>query len=187
MDRRKSIGLIGAGSLLLAENAFPSALSTAWGHSSGESFMKAFAPRWEGMRMHTFEVFEAMPEEQFSFQPTEEVMSFAKLFSHVAVSLDYYAEILDETPHLEETESVEKGVVSDYLQGRFERFENALTKLNPEDLYNPTHKLVTRLDGDTYLSDYEVLMLAYNHTVHHKGQATTYLRLKEIAPPQYRF
>ena len=186
MNRRKSIGLLGMGSLLLAQNAFPRA-SLVTGHTaSDDSFMKAFPARWEGLRVHTFEVYEAMPDTQFGFQPTEGVMSFAELFSHIGVSLDYYAEILDGTSHKEEVESVKKGVVLTYLQERFERFEAALNQLNPNDLYNRKHNLGSR-DGEIYFSDYDILMLAYNHTVHHKGQATTYLRLKDIVPPQYRF
>ena len=185
MNRRKSIGLIGVGSLLLAQNAFPSALSIKNKLTSEEKFFKAFSTRWEGMRMHTFEVFEAMPDTQLGFQPTKEVMTFAKLFSHVAASMDIYAEILDKTPPKEEIESVEKKVVLNYLQGRFERFENAFNKLNKENLYILKHKLVTRFEELNW-SDYDVLMLAYNHTVHHKGQATTYLRLNGIEPPQYR-
>jgi uncharacterized damage-inducible protein DinB len=186
MNRRKSIGLLGMGSLLLAQNAFPRASSVAGYTASDDNFMKAFSARWEGLRVHTFEVYEAMPDAQFGFQPTEDVMSFAKLFSHIGVSLDYYAEILDGTLHKEEIESVEKGVVLTYLQGRFERFEAAFNQLNPTDLYNPKH-ISRTIDGEIESSDYDILMLAYNHTVHHKGQATTYLRLKDIVPPQYRF
>ena len=113
-------------------------------------------------------------------------MSFAKLFSHIGLSLDYYAGILDGTSHKEEVESVKKSLLLTYLKERFDRFEVALNQLNPGDLYNPTYNLGTR-DGEIYFSSYDILMLAYNHTVHHKGQATTYLRLNGIAPPQYRF
>lgn len=187
MNRRKSIGLVGMGSLLLAQNAFPSTSSFTGDIASDDNFKKAFQTRWEGLRMHTFEVYDAMPATQFDFRPTEDIMSFAKLFSHIGVSLDYYTEILDGTPHKEEIKSKEKKVVLTYLQERFERFEDALSLLNPSDLYNPKHKLNTRLDGVLYSSDYDILMLAYNHTVHHKGQATTYLRLKDIVPPQYRY
>ena len=186
MNRRKTIGLLGMGSLLLAQNAFPQASSVTGDTASDDNFMKAFSARWEGLRVHTFEVYEAMPDTQFGFRPTEDVMSFAKLFSHIGVSLDYYAEILDGTSHKEEIESVEKRVVLTYLQERFERFEDTLNQLKPSDLYNRKHSLGTR-DGEIYFSNYDILMLAYNHTVHHKGQATTYLRLKDIVPPQYRF
>ena len=182
MDRRKSISLIGVGSLLLTQNAFPSVLSNIGDAVSDVNFMKAFSARWEGLRMHTFEVFEAMPDAQLGFK----LMSYAKLFSHIAVSMDVYAEILDGTPHKKEVESVKKEIVLAYLQTRFERLEAVFNKLNPTDLYSPIHISET-IDGKIYSSDYDILMLAFNHTVHHKGQATTYLRLKGIVPPQYRF
>ena len=186
MDRRKTIGLLGMGSLLLAQNVFPRASSVTRDSASDDNFMKAFSARWEGLRVHTFEVYGAMPDTQFGFQPTKDVMSFAKLFSHIGVSLDYYAEILDGTSHKRKIESIEKRVVLTYLQERFERFEDTLNQLKSSDLYNRKHNLGTR-DGEIYFSNYDILMLAYNHTVHHKGQATTYLRLKDIVPPQYRF
>jgi uncharacterized damage-inducible protein DinB len=113
------------------------------------------------------------------------MMSFAKLFSHIGFSLGIFSGILDNTPHKEERESVEKEVVLTYLKTQFKRFETVFTQLNPDDLYNAKHKLST-IDGEIEWSDYDILTLAYNHTVHHKGQATTYLRLKEIVPPQYR-
>lgn len=186
MKRRKTIGLLGMGSLLLAQKVFSRASSVNRYTESNENFMSSFSIRWEELRVHTFEVLEAMPETQFGFQPTEEVMSFSRLFSHIGTSLDYYTEILVGTSPIQQIESVEKGVVLNYLKGRFEQFEDAFDKLNPGDLYNLKHKLNTR-DGEIYFSDYDILMLAYNHTVHHKGQATTYLRMKDIVPPQYRF
>lgn len=186
MDRRKSIGLLGIGSILFTQNMFPSVSSFNGNSRSEEGFMKAFSVRWEGLRMHCLEVYDAMPEAKFNFQPTKEVMSFAKLFSHIGASMDYYAEILDGTLHKQEVESVEKRIIFTYLTEQFERFENAMNQLNPSDLCNPKHNLGT-IDGGIDFSDYDILMLAYNHTVHHKGQATTYLRLKDIVPPQYRF
>ena len=113
-------------------------------------------------------------------------MSFSKLFSHIGKSLDIYAGILDGTAHEEEIESVEKEVVLSYLKWCFDRFDQTLSQIYSKDLFSPSHNLDTR-DGGIDFSDYDIIMLAYNHTVHHKGQATTYIRLKGIIPPQYRF
>ena len=186
MDRWKSIGLVGAGSLLLVQSAFPSNISGIKDTEQSEGFKEAFNTRWEGLRKHTFEVFDAMPDNQFNFQPTAEVKSFARLFSHIGLSLDNFAEILDGTEKIEEPKSEEKKTLMAYLQSRFERFKAAFYPLNTIDLYNQKH-VINTMDGEIYLSDYDVLMLAYNHTVHHKGQATTYLRLNGIIPPAYRF
>ena len=186
MDRRKSLALIGTGSLLPLHSVFPSALSRMNDTEQKEGLKEAFMTRWEGLRIHTFEVFDALPDDKFDFQPTSEVMSFKRLFSHIGFSLDIFAEILDRTEKIEEPKSEEKETVRAYLQTRFERFEAAFYSLISADLYNPKHATET-VDGEIYFSDYDILMLAYNHTVHHKGQATTYLRLQGIRPPQYRF
>ena len=138
------------------------------------------------MRTHSFEVFEAMPEAQFNYRPTEEIMSFSKLFSHIGKSLDIYAGMLNGTEHQEEKVSLIKGEVNDYLIWSFDRFDQALTQLNHDNLYIQTHDVAT-MDGMMHISDYDIIMLAYNHTVHHKGQATTYQRLAGVTPPQYRY
>lgn len=186
MNRRKSIGLIGIGSLFCTNKVFPSIPESAPNTAINEGFMNAFRPRWQGVRTHVMEVLESMPDTEFDFQPTEGVMSFSKLFSHIGKSLDIYAGILDGTAHKEEIESVEKAVVLSYLEWSFDRFDQTLSQINSEDLFSPSHNLDTR-DGVIDFSDYDIIMLAYNHTVHHKGQATTYIRLRGITPPQYRF
>ena len=111
MDRRYSLGLIGISSLLAVQNVFPS-IRKQGKTASNTDFKKAFAPRWEGLRTHSFEVFEAMPEAQFNFQPTEQTMSFPKLFTHIGKSLDIYAGMLEGTEHREEKESAIKGEVN---------------------------------------------------------------------------
>jgi uncharacterized damage-inducible protein DinB len=37
------------------------------------------------------------------------------------------------------------------------------------------------------MSGHEVLMLAWDHTTHHRGQLIVYLRLKGIKPTDYKF
>lgn len=185
MDRRNSIGLIGVGSLIAVQNVFPSIPKSGKTETDSE-FIRAFTPRWEGLRTHTFEVMEAMPPSRFAYKPTADVMSYAKLFSHIGKSLDIYAGMLDGSAHEQETESEVKEEVYTYLTRCFDRFEQALAGLDSDSVYSPTNTVQTR-DGDIEMSDYDVIMLAYNHTVHHKGQATTYLRLAGMAPPQYRY
>ena len=186
MDRRKSMGLISAGTILVTHKVFSSTTAHTGNKDLNREFIDAFLTRWQGLRTHTFEVMEVMPVAEFNFNPTKEIMTFARLFTHIGVSLDYYAEILDGVPHKEETLSSEKEEVTSYLKSRFDRFEAAVGQLDVNNVFNPSHKISTS-DGATDFSDFDILMLAYNHTVHHKGQATTYLRLNGIAPPQYRF
>lgn len=186
MDRRKSLSLIGAGAVVLVNSSFSSVKSTKEIAVTQDNFKGAFEKRWQGLREHTFEVLEAMPDDQFDFQPTNEVMSFGVLFCHIGWSLDIYSEVLDGASKIDKLETNDKNLVSKYLKSRFDRFGEALNSVSEEKLYIVDHYFKT-VDPWKDFSSYDVLMLSYNHAVHHKGQATTYLRLKEIVPPRYRF
>lgn len=186
MDRRKSLGLLGAGGLVLANSSFSSIASAVEIASQQEQFKGAFETRWQGMRQHTFEVFDAMPADRFEYQPTQEVMSYGVLFCHIGWSMDIYAEVLDGTPKIDKLESNDKNAVFAYLQSRFDRFEEALNAVPEENMYLKDHHF-SNIEPWKNFSNFDILMLSYNHAVHHKGQATTYLRLIGIAPPQYRF
>ena len=43
-----------------------------------------------------------------------------------------------------------------------------------------------KLEGGM-MSGLEAVMLAMDHTTHHRGQCIVYLRVKNIAPPEYQF
>ena len=186
MDRRKSLGLLGTGAFIITNSSFSSIHSTKEILAFQENFKGAFAERWRGLHQHMFEVLDAMPVDQFGFQPTDEVMSYGNLFCHIGWSLDIYAEVLDGTSKIDKLETNDKKLASEYLQSRFERFEDAMDKVSGERLYLIDHHFSNTEPWKNF-SNYDILMLSYNHAVHHKGQATTYLRLKGIVPPQYRF
>lgn len=186
MDRRKSLGLLGAGGLVLVNSSFSSITSAGEIASQQEHFKRAFETRWQGLRQHTFEVFDAMPADRFEYQPTPEVMTYGVLFCHIGWSMDTYAEVLDGKSKIDKLESNEKNAVFRYLQSRFDRFEEALNKVPEEKMYLINHAF-SNIEPWKNFSNFDIIMLSYNHAVHHKGQATTYLRLNEIAPPQYRF
>lgn len=116
MERRNLIGLIGISSLLAVQNVFPSNPIPGKTTANGD-FMKAFMPRWEGLQTHAFEVLEAMPEAQFDFQPTKEVMSFSSLFSHIGRSLEVYAGMLDGTAAEEEPKNCYQSRSADIHKG----------------------------------------------------------------------
>jgi len=186
MKRRKSLGLFGAGAFVLANYSFSTIHLAKDNLTIQDSFKSAFEQRWNGLRQHTFEVLDAMPIDHFDFQPTDEVMSYGNLFCHIGWSLDIYAEVLDGKSKIDKLETNDKNRVSGYLQSRFDRFEEAMNSVSEKSLYLADHHL-SKVDPWKDFSNYDVFMLSYNHAVHHKGQATTYLRLKEIAPPKYRF
>ena len=180
MNRRKSIGLLGLGSFFLSQNAY------SFGQEIDPNFIDLFLVRLDYNRIYTFEILEALPESKFEFQPKNEMMSFGKLFTHIGFSLDIYAGVFDGEIPKEEPENSIKEVKSEYLNRCFEHFETAYKSLNKNELYTKNHFYPDKEPWKEF-SVFDIIILAYNHTVHHVGQATTYLRLNGITPPKYRF
>ena len=180
MNRRKSIGLLGLGALFLTQNIYSN------NKDIQSDFFELFLVRLGYNRMYTFEILEAMPESKFDFQPNNEMMSFSKLFTHIGYSLDVYAGVFDGKIPNEEPESSINKVKSEYLNRCYERFETAYKSLNKNDIYTKNHFYPDKEPWKEF-SVFDIIMLAYNHNVHHLGQATTYLRLNGITPPKYRF
>jgi len=180
MNRRKSIGLLGLGTMFLTQNIY------SYNPEIESDFIDLFLTRWDNNKIYTFEILEAMPETKFEFQPKNEMMTFSKLFTHIGFSLDKFAGIIDGKIPNEEPESSSKKITSEYLNKCFEHFETAYKSLDKNDIYTKNHFYSDK----EYWKDetvFDIIMLAYNHTVHHLGQATTYLRLNGITPPSYRF
>jgi uncharacterized damage-inducible protein DinB len=180
MNRRKSIGLLGLGSLFLSQNAY------SFGQKIDPNFIDSFLVRWDYNRIYTFEILEAMPESKFEFQPKNEMMPFSKLYTHIGYSLDVYAGVFDGKIPNEEPETSIKKAKLEYLNRCLDHFETAYKSLNKNELYTKNHFYPDKEPWKEFYV-FDIIMLAYNHTVHHLGQATTYLRLNGITPPRYRF
>ncbi len=182
MHRRKSLELIAGFSpfLLLSSNPVASKNLDSY------QWLKNFKVRWNNSQTYCFEIFDAMPSSDFNYRPNPEIMSYAKLFSHIGSGLNVYAEVLDGSVSDNEPEPNNKTAVSDYLNYAFAHFNKALDEINIDDLYNIKH---AKSDVEPWkgFSIFDIITLGYNHTIHHIAQATVFLRLKNIVPPKYRF
>jgi uncharacterized damage-inducible protein DinB len=148
--------------------------------------LQLFFVRWENSKIYTYEIFEAMPESMFNFQPTSEMMSYSKLFTHIGHSLHIYASVLDGFTLGLEPDNTNRGIILDFLKSSFKRFDTALEEVNDSELYLSNHHFPKEEPWKDFTVA-DMLMIAYNHIIHHRAQATTYLRLKGIIPPKYRF
>lgn len=181
MKRRNSLGLItGLGSALILPNIF------GFSRNDASGWLPLFSERWKVSETYTFEVFKAMPESMLSFQPTSEMMTYRKIFTHIGFGVDKFAGIMDGDAPGEEPETVEKALILDYLEDCFGHFNTAYKELEETQLYSNNHHFAEE-EGWKDSSIADILLLAYNHTIHHRAQATVYLRLKEIVPPKYQF
>lgn len=127
-------------------------------------------------------VAQAMPEDQYSFRPHPESMTFGELMLHIAsTNYAFCAGLKDsEPPSATAPAANDKDAVVKFLSGSFEYCSAILPQLSEGQLSAVHNSPDGRLPGR------EVLLAMYIHVAHHRGQAEIYLRDKGIRPPGYR-
>ena len=135
-------------------------------------------------------VAEAMPDDKYSFAPTngefKGVRTFRDMVKHVAVSnYGMASAILHEKPPIKlETQAdvdaiATKADILKFLNGSFDFLHKALGSINEK---NET-ELIRSPDSDKPLAKLEVADRAITHCWDHYGQLVEYLRMNGIVPP----
>ncbi len=119
----------------------------------------------------TVEVFDAMPAEDYSFKPTEDVRTFAAQAYHIAYSLEWFSNQLKGTPIQwapGDENDMNKEELVKYVTEQFDALIEIV--INSEQSGQFTAGVLGVL----------------RHNSHHRGQMVTYLRTNGIAPPAYK-
>lgn len=123
-------------------------------------------------KQYTLAVAAAMPDKDYSFKPTDEVMGFGELLNHIAYGIEWW-----------EANYV-KGVKTEWAPpATGHSKKEAMAYL--EKAYGNLDKTISNgsLSEDAVSGFYATL----DHITHHRGQAITYLRCKGITPPEYMY
>lgn len=139
-----------------------------------------YAKHFAALSQLSVAVAQAMPPDQYGFQPHPESMDFGQLMSHIATTnYQFCAGLKDtDTPKLP-TPSGKDDVVK-FLSNSFDYCSGVISSLTEAEL-SKAHN-----SPDGHLPSREVLLAMYIHVAHHRGQAEIYLRDKGIKPPSYR-
>ncbi|HTP89629.1 MAG TPA: DinB family protein [Bryobacteraceae bacterium] len=149
---------------------------------AAENHSDVFAKHWKTAGDYTLAIADQMPAENYGFKPVPEQMSFAEQLVHIAeANLYFFAALSGDKATLEKPKTLDKESVVKYVRASFEWCGGQLTKITPETLMKSFP-----LEGQQ-MSGHEVMMLAWDHTTHHRGQLIVYLRLKGIKPTDYKF
>ena len=119
----------------------------------------------------TIEVFNAMPAEDYSFKPTEDVRTFAAQAYHIAYSLEWFHNQLKGSPipwAPGDEDSMNKEELVTYITEQFDAMNE--TVMNAKEKGQFTAGVIGVL----------------RHNSHHRGQMVTYLRVNGITPPAYK-
>lgn len=133
---------------------------------------------------------EAMPEDKWSFKPTQgaftDVRTFAEQVKHVACANEAWAKKLrgEKPPDHCDTggpnQAKTKTEILAYLHETFAMMDDEIAKTRPDNLMAPMQGPYA---GDNRL---EVLNSALWHISDHYGQLVVYVRMNRIVPPASR-
>ena len=144
--------------------------------TSPNKFGQEFLKHWSTARQLTTAVAEAMPAESYDFKPNPEEMSFGEQMVHIAsANYGYCARIGGGKSPFTKPEKTDKPTSLKVLDESFAYCAEAVQGAKDLDVMRGT------------VSVREVMLGAYAHMAHHRGQAEVYLRVKGLKPPAYKF
>ncbi len=128
--------------------------------------------RLAATKAFTVEVISTMPEGKYNFKPDDGVRSFKEQAYHVVYSVDYYRRLFGGNPNAAWSPGNEgsksKAELVKWANEQFDEMEKVImaAKNNP----SLTAGIISYLD----------------HNAHHRGQMIIYLRMNNVAAPNYR-
>ena len=178
--------------LLASMAAAASAQTSPWSNPFAKALLDSYRLHWIDTKEYTLSMLDAMPADGFAFKAHPTQRTFGDQLAHLVwANVLYfralgsgapdplpktYADVRQQFP-LDQREAVRKFVVA--------AFDYSLAVLD-----RLTEKDLTRTDiplFSTRHSTVDILLRAYMHTAHHRGQIVTYLRVKGLVPPAWKF
>jgi uncharacterized damage-inducible protein DinB len=124
---------------------------------------------------------EKMPEENYSFKPTDAVRSFGQILGHVADSQYGFCSVVlgekNPAPKIEQTKTSKADLIA-ALKDAFAYCDKAY-----DGMTDASGTQMVKFFGGNDAPKMGVLTVNSMHTVEHYGNLVTYLRMKNIVPP----
>jgi uncharacterized damage-inducible protein DinB len=143
---------------------------------------------WERAKIFTNAYLDAMPADKYLSKPTESTKSFAQQMMHLAEGNFYYVSVATDQKapqynwqQLSNSYTGQcKDSVKHYVNISYDFCVNAIKALDDVKLgdlkeINDSKSKTTRLT---------IIMAAFEHQTHHRGQTAIYIRLQGIKPPE---
>ncbi len=155
------------------------------GRAPKTPFTKLYLPVWMEAKKHCLEVAEAMPEELYTYRPTEVSMSFAEQMVHIGYTIELltkrYVQGMEVTPNAPDASKMSKKEIVQLLKDGFDYTTEVIFTIEQGQL-DETCKMyhsgnvVSRAFAFFYVQD---------HMTNHRAKSNLYLRMNNIKPPAY--
>lgn len=148
-------------------------------------FTKMYLPVWLEARDHCLDVARAMPEELYSYKPTEVSKTFGEQMVHIAHTVELltqrYVQGMEVTPNTPDASKMSKAEILDLLEKGFAYTTQVIYEIDQAQL---DETCVMYHSGNT-VSRAFALFYVQDHMANHRAKANLYIRLNGIQPPEY--
>jgi len=145
-------------------------------------FKAVFVKHWQISKEFTLAVAEAMPAESFNFKPNPQEMGFGEMMFWLAKSNSEACARVAGTEEMDAPPKMDKQSTLKFLAESFDKCAKDIAATAPDRF-----EKMFDIGGGRQASGLEILWWVFTDIAHHRGQAEVYLRVKNIAPPHYRF
>ena len=137
---------------------------------------------WKTSKKYVLALAEQMPAADYSFKPNPAEMSFGEQMAHIAGSNSYFfATLSGQKDPLGKPANFEKATVIKMLNDSYDFVIATMGTIKHDTM-------MKTFDGEGgKMTGMEMMLLAIDHTAHHRGQCIVYLRSKNIKPADYQF
>jgi uncharacterized damage-inducible protein DinB len=155
---------------------------------SAEGVKAQMVKDWERAKAYTIDYLNTMPADKYSFKAVDSIRSFAQQMLHLATGnvflmstatdqkpLSFVQSDVEHSSTAQQKDSVMYYVITSY--------DYCISAIQASDLNKWGEKKKLHTFEETR---WALMMKAYEHQTHHRGQATIYIRLQGIRPPQER-
>jgi uncharacterized damage-inducible protein DinB len=153
------------------------------------SVTNAFLAEFENEAKTTRRVLERVPTDKLTWKPHPKSMSLGYLAMHVATSPGViHGWALEDVTEFGGSSQPEPASTDEIVKAHDEsvkRVKEILSKLTDDDVHRTWHAK-PKGDGPVFISMPKVALLrslGLNHTYHHRGQLSVYLRLLDVPVP----
>lgn len=155
-------------------------------NAQNNSFAKANLAIWQNAKNRTVAVAKAMPEDKYSYAPTDDVMSFGQQMAHIANSMRSMEMRFLKGSSWNRNEpnaaSMTKAEIVALLESSFDAVMETIGGLSEAQLAQPGKNF-----GNPRLNKEQSMLFMFDHITNHRAKTVLYLRLNGITPPRYGF
>jgi uncharacterized damage-inducible protein DinB len=144
-----------------------------------------YLPVWEEAVEHCLEVARAMPEEHYSYKPTEVSKTFAEQMVHIGYTVELltrrYVQGMEVKPNTPDASKMTKAEILVLMEKGFDYTRKVIETIEQEQL---DQTCVMYHSGNT-VSRAFALFYVQDHMNNHRAKANLYIRMNGIDPPEY--